>query len=196
MKSVLETNSYNAYINKQKEKTMNPAKQKKWLNEEWQTKIDGFVDIFSQYTDIFDKDGKCVCLASRTGQEVVSLRELGFNDSIGIDIVPFEPYTIEGDFHNLPFDDDSVSLVYTNAVDHVKHPQIWSKEIDRVLKKDGYVLMNLQIDIQSDEYTVFHINDVLDDLLAPYFSGYFCHKNESIPLNVHSMDWEVLLRKQ
>jgi len=196
MKSILETDSYNAYINKQKEKTMNPAKQKKWMNEEWQTKIDGFLDIFSQYTDIFDKDGKCVCLASRTGQEVKSLRELGFSDSIGIDIVPFEPYTIEGDFHNLPFDDNSASLIYTNAVDHVKHPQIWSKEIDRVLKKDGYVLMNLQINIQSDEYTVFHINDVLDDLLAPYFGGYFCHKNESIPLNVHAMDWEVLLRKQ
>jgi SAM-dependent methyltransferase len=196
MKSVFESLDYSNYITKQKEKTTDPVRIEKWLGQEWQIKLNGFKSIFEQYIDTFDKNGKSVCLASRTGQEVASLIELGFKDSIGIDIVPFEPYTIEGDFHNLPFDDDSVSLIYTNAVDHVKHPEIWSKEIDRVLKKDGYLLMNLQIGIQSDQYTVFYVNNVLNDLLSPYFAGYFCLKNESIPLNVHAMNWEVLLRKQ
>ena len=196
MKTIFETSQYSSYINKQKEKTTDPVRIKKWFNEEWQIKLDGFKNIFEQYLDIFDKDGKCLCLGSRTGQEVVALRELKFEDSIGIDIVPFEPYTIQGDFHNLLFEDNSVSLVYTNTVDHVKHPEIWSKEIDRVLKVGGYVLMNLQINMPPDEYTVFEVNNVLDDFLGPYFAGYYCLENKSIPQNVHAMNWEVLLKKQ
>lgn len=196
MKTILESREYSDYITKQKEKTTDPARIEKWLGEEWQIKLDGFKSIFEQYVDTFDKDGKSVCLASRTGQEVAALIELGFEDSIGIDIVPFEPYTIEGDFHNLPFESNTVSLVYTNCVDHVKHPDIWSKEIDRILKTDGYVLMNLQVNVLSDEYAVFNVNDPLEDLLIPYFAGYYCLKNESIPQNIHAMDWEVLLRKQ
>ena len=31
-----------------------------------------------------------LCLGARTGQEVAALRELGFEDSIGLDIVPFD----------------------------------------------------------------------------------------------------------
>ena len=196
MKNILESREYSDYITKQKEKTTDPMRIKKWLGKEWQIKLDGFKSIFNQYVDAFDKNGKSVCLASRTGQEVAALIELGFEDSIGIDIVPFEPYTIEGDFHNLPFEDSTVSLVYTNCVDHVKYPDIWSKEIDRILKTDGYILMNLQVNVLSDEYSVFDVNDPLEDLLIPYFSGYYCLKNESIPQNVHAMDWEVLLRKQ
>lgn len=194
----LSTNEYKKYINNQKRKTSDPVKQKKWLNEEWQIKIDGFKNIFQEYLDVLDKDGKCVCLASRTGQEVVALKDLGFNDSIGIDIVPFEPYTIEGDFHNLPFEDNSVSFIYTNCVDHVKHPDIWSKEIDRVLKKGGHLLLNLLVgDLHMhDEYSVFVIKEPLEELLQPYFGGYLCIKNEFIPKNIHAMDWEILMRKQ
>lgn len=194
----LTTEKYKKYISKQKVKTLDPEKQKKWLGVEWKEKLDGFTEIFKQYEDTFDKKGKCVCLASRTGQEVASLIELGFEDSIGIDIVPFEPYTIEGDFHNLPFEDESVSLIYTNAVDHVFEPELWSKEINRVLKKDGYVLLNMLVkDINAhDEYSVFKPTNTLSELLEPYFGGFYCEKNEYIPKNVHAMDWEILLRKQ
>ena len=38
-----------------------------------------------------------------------------------------------------------------------------------------------------DEYSVFVINDPLEELLQPYFGGYLCIKNESIPKNIHAM---------
>ena len=196
MKDVLLTESYRTYKLKQLEKTSDPVRQKKWLNEEWELKLNGFKNIFEQYTDIFDKEGKCLCLASRTGQEVASLRDLGFKDSIGIDIVAFEPYTIVGDFHDLDFDDESISLVYTNCVDHVKHPDIWSREINRVTHKGSYLLMNLQQDMSQDEYTVFNIENPQTELIETYFGGWTCVKSESIKQNVHAMNWEILLQKQ
>ena len=153
MNDVLLSDSYQSYKNKQLEKTTDPVRQRKWLNEEWELKLNGFADIFRQYEDVFDKLGKCLCLASRAGQEVAALRSLGFENSIGIDIVPFEPYTIVGDFHDLQFDDESISLVYTNCVDHVKHPDIWSQEINRVTHKGSYLLMNLQQNMPQDQYT-------------------------------------------
>jgi len=183
------------YINHQKQKTTNPDKIKKWLEEEWDEKLNGFKEIFSQYDEAFDKNGKCVGLGARTGQEIAALRDLGYDDSIGIDLVPFEPYTIEGDFHNLPFKSDSISLVYSNAVDHVLNPFLWSQEIDRILRKGGYILFNLQIDMGQDEYSVFEIENIKSDLIDKYFSDYKIIKNNSIPQNVHAMNWETLLQK-
>ena len=191
----LNTKEHLDYINHQKEKTTDPSKIKKWLGEEWDIKINGFKEIFSQYDETFNKNGKCVGLGARTGQEIAALRDLGYNDSIGIDLVPFEPYTIEGDFHNLPFENDSVSLVYSNAVDHVLNPLLWSQEINRILVKGGYLLLNCQIDMPQDQYTVFEIQDVKLDLIDKYFAEYKIIKNNRIPENVHSMTWESLLQK-
>lgn len=181
------------YINHQKEKTTNPAKIKKWLGEEWDIKLNGFKKIFSQYDETFDKNGKCVGLGARTGQEIAALRELGYKDSIGIDLVPFEPYTIEGDFHKLPFENNSVSLVYSNAVDHVLNPLLWSQEIDRVLDKGGYLLFHLRLAPDHDIYSVFKFNDPQSDLIDKYFSNYKVIVNKPIEENFAAMDWEILL---
>ena len=90
----LNTKEHLDYINHQKAKTTDPSKIKKWLGEEWNIKLNGFKEIFSQYDETFNKNGKCVGLGARTGQEIAALRDLGYNDSIGIDLVPFEQYTI------------------------------------------------------------------------------------------------------
>lgn len=191
----LNTKEHLDYINHQKEKTTDPSKIKKWLGEEWDIKLNGFKEIFLQYDETFNKNGKCVGLGARTGQEIAALRELGYEDSIGVDLVAFEPYTIEGDFHKLPFENNSVSLVYSNAVDHVLSPLLWSQEIDRILNKEGYILFNLQINMGQDEYSVFEIENVKSDLIDKYFSDYKIIKNNSIPQNVHAMNWETLLKK-
>lgn len=33
---------YNSYVNFQKKKTANPARRRKWLNDEWDQKVTGF----------------------------------------------------------------------------------------------------------------------------------------------------------
>ena len=42
MKIVRHYSEYEKYIEFQSKKTLNPEKRKKWLNEEWRLKIDGF----------------------------------------------------------------------------------------------------------------------------------------------------------
>ena len=192
---LLDSHEHASYIQNQKKKTTNPEKISVWKNEEWDIKLNGFKDIFSQYIDILDLQGKCIGLGARTGQEIAALRELGFLDATGVDLVPFPPYTIEGDFHNLPFTDQSVSFIYSNAVDHVRVPELWAKEIHRILLPGGYLLLNLQIGTAQDEYTVFEISNISKDLI-PLFHDYEVLVNKEIPQNVHAMNWELLLQKR
>ena len=192
---LLDSHEHTSYIQHQKKKTTNPEKISVWKNEEWDIKLNGFKDIFSQYIDILDLQGKCIGLGARTGQEIAALRELGFLDATGVDLVPFPPYTIEGDFHNLPFTDQSVSFIYSNAVDHVRVPELWAKEIHRILLPGGYLLLNLQIGTAQDEYTVFEISNISKDLI-PLFHDYEVLVNKEIPQNVHAMNWELLLQKR
>lgn len=193
MNKLLKTKEHLAYIEHQKEKTTNPEKIKKWLGKEWSLKLNGFKKIFSQHEGVFNKSGKCVGLGSRTGQEIAALREMGYKDSIGVDLVAFEPYTIEGDFHKLPFDNNSVSLIYSNAVDHVLNPKLWSQEINRVLSKGGYILFHMRMADDHDEYSVFQFNDVQGNLIDKYFKSYKVILNKPIEENFAAMDWELLL---
>ena len=106
-----EYEKYNDYIKFQSEKTLNPEKRKKWLTEEWQSKIDGFKNEFSKLKNQLTPDKKCLCLGARTGQEVVALKELGIEDVVGIDIVPNLPYVVKGDIHNLSFENEIFDLI-------------------------------------------------------------------------------------
>lgn len=100
----------------------------------------GFVTELSS----FQKDlteGNVLCLGARTGLEVIVFRELGFSHSYGIDIntsIGLEKgLLITGDFHNLPFKDESFANVYTNAFDHCLKARVLIQQIKRILKPGG-----------------------------------------------------------
>ena len=135
---------YTKYIEKQSEKTLDPTRRKKWLGEEWQLKIDGFKNEFSKFKDYLTSEKTCLCLGARTGQEVVALKELGVENSIGIDIVPHDPHVIKGDIHNLDFEDETFDFIYTNIIDHSINPKKMISEVERVLKTDGIFLLQIQ----------------------------------------------------
>jgi len=74
--------------------------------------------------------------------------------AVGIDLVAFPPHVIQGDFHDLPFKDNHFSFVYSNAVDHVFDLKPFSAEIDRVVKKGGYVFFHLSLKMWSEEMSL------------------------------------------
>ena len=189
---------YKKYIEKQSEKTLDPARRKKWLGEEWQSKIDGFKNEFSKFGDFLTNDKICLCLGARTGQEVVALKEMGIENAIGIDIVPHEPYVIEGDIHNLDFEDDSFDFIYTNIIDHSIDPKKMISEIERVLKVDGIFFLQIQVGLNQDEYTVFEISNPLYDI-ATLFDQSFCLSirsvNQNREHNFAGMNVELIFRK-
>jgi len=79
-KKSLKTNlnkydTYDAYIKHQKIKTTDQNRIKKWLNEEWEIKYNGFIEIFSRNNKYIKNKNNAICLGSRTGQEVKALQD-------------------------------------------------------------------------------------------------------------------------
>ena len=191
-------NSYEDYIQHQSQKTLDPEKRKKWLNDEWNLKINGFKQEFSKIKDYLTPDKKCLCLGARTGQEVVALQQLGVHDVVGIDIVPCEPLVISGDIHNLDFKDDTFDFVYTNIIDHSIDPKKMISEIERVLKIDGLFFLQIQLGINQDEYTVFKVKDPIFDIVTLFDQSFCFHLNfinSDQSNNFAGMNVELIFRK-
>jgi SAM-dependent methyltransferase len=188
-----EYETYEHYIDHQKEKTNDIRRRKLWLGKEWKMKIDIFKNVFKFYKDekILKDDMKCLCFGARTGQEVVALNDIGM-DALGIDIVPQEPYVIKGDIHDAPFPDKSFDFVFTNIIDHSINPQKFISEIERVLKSGGHALVQLQLNCKSDEYAE---NDVYNSKsVINLFNDSEVVIDREIPFTL-SMNWEFLMKK-
>ena len=199
---MMNKKEYNSYVNFQKKKTADSARRRKWLNDEWDQKVTGFRFIFGKYAHLFRKCEKSLCCGARTGQEVEALRLLGVPVVSGIDLVPCLPYVVEGDIHNLKYEDCTFDLIYTNIYDHSLYPKKFCSEMLRTLKPGGYLLMNFQVTTEGDEYSVTKISDY-DQLrkspialeVLPYLPDTEVMVNSPIPQNIHAMDWELLVRK-
>lgn len=90
-----------------------------------------------------DWPGRTVlCLAARIGTEVKAFLDLGAF-AIGIDLNPGEEnrYVVHGDFHALQYAPGSVDVVYTNSIDHAFDIDRMAKEILKVLKPDGLLIV-------------------------------------------------------
>ena len=187
---------YEDYIKFQSTKTLDPVKRKKWLNEEWRQKIDGFKNqVFSFLgPDYFEKEKSVLCIGARTGQEVVALKEMGVNDVVGIDIVEHEPYVIKGDMHKLDFEDNSFDLVFTNVIDHSLMPEKMLSEVERVLRVEGNFLLQCQIGIDQDKYTEFEINHPIYDLL-PMTNTLMCNAIGFHERNFAGMNFTYIFTK-
>ena len=89
--------------------------------------------------------GKSVlCLAARIGTEVKTFIDLG-SFAVGVDLNPGpdNPWVLVGDFHSLQFADGCVDIVFTNSLDHALEPETLAAEMERVLKPDGIVIIEL-----------------------------------------------------
>jgi len=187
-----QENKYIQYINLQKEKTTDPVRREKWLNKEWSSKLEGFKKIFNKHVDYIGH--KCLCIGARTGQEVQALKDLN-KDAIGIDLVGNEPLVIEGDFHNLSFDDNSFDFIFSNAFDHSLYPSKFCSEMVRVLKPGGTVLLHLQVDVPNDKYGVFDIKNIQTDVYNRLPSNIEIIKSTNIFYKeFHTLNREILIK--
>ena len=79
-----------------------------------------------------------------------ALRNLNY-DAIGIDIFVTKnnKYVHYGEFEKIPYENKTFDAIYTNSVDHIFNVKKTVNEIDRVLKKGGYLLINLMKGIEE-----------------------------------------------
>tara|TARA_R110000803_G_scaffold34289_5_gene74922 strand:+ start:92 stop:679 length:588 start_codon:yes stop_codon:yes gene_type:complete len=151
MQIIRKYNSYPDYIKHQKEKSLDPSRIKKWLNGDWQPKVDMFYNHFKRNEEYLIKGGKALGVCARTGQEIEALKQLGM-DAIGVDIVAYPPLVVLGDAHHLPFENETFDFVFSNSLDHSIYPLLFLEEMRRVLKIGGYGILHLQITRDVDGY--------------------------------------------
>lgn len=184
--------TYDDYVNKQKEKTLDPNRIKIWMGKEWDIKLDGFRKLFERNSNFLNKASNCICLGARTGQEVKALRELG-KEAIGVDLVEFPPFTVEGDIHNLNYLDKSFDFVFTNIFDHSLYPDKFISEMERICQSEGYIVINLQVNTPGDDYSENIINDASEAIKL------FKHSKEIVSRSINNsfdeMNWEIVMQK-
>lgn len=63
---------------------------------------------------------------------------------INLDIIKNKRTDVVADAHHLPFKDNAFDCIFSNAVlEHVKRPWEVAKEMERVVKTGGYIVVNL-----------------------------------------------------
>jgi SAM-dependent methyltransferase len=152
--------TYSDYVKHQKEKTTDPVRREKWLNEEWEEKLSFFENKFKKYKSKYFKDSfiTAVGLGARTGQEVQAFINLGY-EAIGLDLVECSPLVIKGDIHKMPFENERFDIAFTNIFDHSLYPEKFASEIGRILKIDGIAILHLAVGNETDPFGVLEIND-------------------------------------
>jgi SAM-dependent methyltransferase len=156
---------YEDYVNLQKEKTEDPIRRNKWLSARHENAVK-FTETFKVSSISChlpnDKMAKILCVGARTGEEVLALRMLGYENTIGIDLVPCDQLVIYGDMHDMPFEDGEFEFVYTNVIDHSLHPKKFVSETFRVLSGTGVAFFQLQVGTAGDKYGVNEVQSVED----------------------------------
>lgn len=147
--------SYDAYIQRQLNKTLNPKLRTTWTTRDWDRKIQVFAKFFDDLKQekLLSNESKALCIGARVGQEVEALKRVGVSDSVGIDLVPYPPLVIEGDFHRQPFDDETFDFEFSNVFDHALYPDKFVMEIERTLKPGGVCVLHVALSKRADKYS-------------------------------------------
>ncbi|KAL8142428.1 hypothetical protein V2J09_015460 [Rumex salicifolius] len=147
--------SYESYIERQLNKTLNPKLRERWTTRDWERKIRVFARFFSdlQKAGLLERSWRALCVGARVGQEVEALKRVGVNDSVGIDLVPRPPLVIPGDFHHQPFHDATFDFEFSNVFDHALYPHKFVAEIERTLRPGGVCVLHVALSTRGDKYS-------------------------------------------
>ena len=118
-------------------------------------------------THCLRKGASVLCLGARLGAEVRAFHDQGCF-AVGVDLNPGErnPCVLPGDFHKLQFPGESVDVVFTNSLDHVFDADRFIREIARVLKPAGILILEVTRGraegVVPDAYASYWWNSVED----------------------------------
>ena len=133
--------SYRDYLNHQQQKlTENLAHYQEVSQDTFDVFVEKLRDVCPRIPG-----HQVLCLGARLGEEVRAFRKLGYSEAVGIDLNPGpnNQYVIEGDFHDIPFEDITFDGVYCNCLDHAWDLRKVSTEAARVLKPDGVLVLDV-----------------------------------------------------
>ncbi|KAK4428151.1 hypothetical protein Salat_1584100 [Sesamum alatum] len=185
--------SYDQYLHRQLNKTLNPKLRQIWTTRDWTRKVNVFSHFFEnlKQRQLLFNGSKSLCIGARVGQEVAALKRVGVHDSVGIDLVPYPPLVLKGDFHHQPFDDETFDFEFSNVFDHALYPWKFVGEIERTLKRGGVCVLHVLLSRRADKYSANDLYSVkpLEELF----------KNSELvevrSIDGFGLDTEVVFRK-
>lgn len=186
--------SYDFYIQRQLNKTLNPRLRTIWMTRDWDRKIKVFSRFFQDLKrqDLLSNDSKCLCVGARVGQEVEALKRVGVTDSVGMDLVPYPPLVVKGDFHHQPFDDETFDFEFSNVFDHALYPDKFVGEIERTLRPGGLCVLHVALSTRSDKYSANDLYSV-EALVRLFRQSEVVHVRN---VDGFGLDTEVVFRKK
>ena len=141
--------SYDEYLTHQRQKLEEIIKARGELldNRIVSSQRVKFFRRFHDLPQLVAPTARILCLGARLGTEVEVLRDMGYDNAVGIDLNPGpdNPLVEPGDFQHLDAADGSVDVVYSNCVDHSFDLDAFFAEHARVLKPDGYALYDILV---------------------------------------------------
>ncbi len=134
--------TYTAYLRHQASK-LRGLKKSPWLAEYHKLYAEAVYERIRE-TGLLKPNMVCLCLGARSGAEVRAFIKAGCF-AVGIDIqpTPKNSYVLHGDFHKIQFPAHSVDIIFTNSLDHVYDIRRVIKEIQRVLKSEGGLVVEV-----------------------------------------------------
>jgi len=118
-----------------------------------------------------------LCLGARQGTEVEIFNELGsFSVGLDVEVGQDNKYVVTGDASNIQYSDNSVDIVFTNALDHFLRIDETLSEINRVLKPNGYFifLIGSPGDAKKDKHGSTYWDNA--DEVLNYLETKYCFK--------------------
>ncbi|KAL3628935.1 hypothetical protein CASFOL_027981 [Castilleja foliolosa] len=186
--------SYESYLNRQLNKTLDPKLRQIWTTRDWDRKVTVFSAFFDNLKsrDLLSNASKSLCIGARVGQEVAALKRVGVSDSVGIDLVPYPPLVIKGDFHHQPFNDGVFDFEFSNVFDHALYPWKFVGEIERTLRPGGICVLHVLVSKRADKYSANDLYSVkpLEEMFK---------KSELVEvrgIDGFGLDTEVVFRKK
>ncbi|KAK8659032.1 hypothetical protein V6N13_029247 [Hibiscus sabdariffa] len=186
--------SYNAYIQRQLNKTLNPKLRKIWTTRDWDRKIKVFARVFHslKQRNLISNDSKALSIGARVGQEVAALKTVGVSDAVGIDLVPYPPLVMKGDFHAQPFRNQTFDFEFSNVFDHALYPLKFVGEIERTLKPGGVCVLHVAVARQTDKFSANDLYSV-QPLLELFKESELLEVRK---VDAFGLDTEVVFRKK
>ncbi len=176
-KSGLKKRKYSTYSEYLKHQKSKLDRIEHFLREEYDPKYRAALRNRLKAAGVVKPGMNVLCLAARLGTEVKSFLDMGCF-AVGLDLNPGKEnkYVVFGDFHNIQFPDNSVDVIFTNSLDHAYNIEKISKEMKRVLKPNGLVVLDIvrgEEEGQSASYYEAASWNKIDDVLSLFAKSNF-----------------------
>lgn len=136
---------YNGTNHYEREQGSKIANKLEYLRSTSDKRMRDFRRRFVQYKPFMANWFHILCLGARLGEEVKVFKEIGFSNTVGIDLHPdkHSRYVVQGNWNKMHWDDNSFNCLYTNSIDHAWPIPLLVKEARRVLVNQGIFILEL-----------------------------------------------------